>query len=184
MIEIALTTIAAYGSFVVAEDLHLSGVIATVVAGLMLGTSSREATFSTATRITADAFWQYVAFALNSIVFLLIGFEVHPAQLVGSAAIIAVSFIVVVMARLGVVFGVSAMMRRTSERLPSSWAMLITWGGLRGALAMVLALALPAELPHRSLLIDLTFGVVTLSLLLQGLTIPALAGRLVARASA
>jgi CPA1 family monovalent cation:H+ antiporter len=178
MIEIALSTIAAYGSFVLAEDLHLSGVIATVVAGLMLGTASREAAFSAATRISADAFWEYVAFALNSIVFLLIGFEVHPRNLLGSAAIIAVCFSVVVLARFGIVAAVTAMLRRTAERVPSTWAWLITWGGLRGALAMVLALALPLDLPHRSLLIDLTFGVVTVSLLLQGLTIPALTGRL------
>jgi monovalent cation:H+ antiporter, CPA1 family len=180
VIEIALTTIAAYGAFVVAEDFNLSGVIATVVAGLMLGTSSREASFSPETRITADAFWQYVAFALNSIVFLLIGFEVHPIALLASAVIIAVVFIVVLIARLGVVLAVWASLRRTAERIPSSWTLLITWGGLRGALAMVLALALPAEFPHRSLLVDLTFGVVTVSLLLQGLTIPWLAGRLLA----
>ena len=179
MIEITLTTIAAYGSFVLAEDLHLSGVIATVVAGLMLGTATREKAFSTETRVTADAFWQYVAFALNSIVFLLIGFEVRPAALLGSAAIIAIAFIVVVLARLGVVVAVAAMVQRTPERLPGSWIVLVTWGGLRGALAMVLALALPADFPQRALLVDMTFGVVIVSLLLQGLTIPALTDRLI-----
>jgi CPA1 family monovalent cation:H+ antiporter len=183
MIEITLTTIAAYGSFVLAEDLHLSGVIATVVAGLMLGTASRGNVFSTETRVTADAFWQYVAFALNSIVFLLIGFEVRPAALLGSAAIIAIAFIIVVVARLGVVVAVASMLRRTSERVPGSWIVLVTWGGLRGALAMVLALALPAEFPQRALLIDMTFGVVVVSLLLQGLTIPKLTERLIGTAT-
>ncbi len=177
MIEITLTTIAAYGSFVLAEDLHLSGVIATVVAGLVLGSAPRERRISTETRVTADAFWQYVAFALNSIVFLLIGFEVRPAALVTSAAIIAVAFVAVVLARLGIVVTTTALLRRTSERIPGSWALFATWGGLRGALAMVLALALPADFPHRVLLIDMTFGVVVASLLIQGLTIPALAHR-------
>jgi CPA1 family monovalent cation:H+ antiporter len=182
MIEITLTTIAAYGSFVLAEDLHLSGVIATVVAGLMLGAATREKAFSSETRVTADAFWQYIAFALNSIVFLLIGFEVHPGALVASAGIIAIAFIIVVLARLGVVVAVAAVLRRSSERVPGSWIVLVTWGGLRGALAMVLALALPADFPQRALLIDMTFGVVIVSLLVQGLTIPSLTDRLIDRA--
>ena len=183
MIEITLTTIAAYGSFVLAEDLHLSGVIATVVAGLVLGAATREKAFSAETRVTADAFWQYIAFALNSIVFLLIGFEVRPAALLASAAIIAIAFVMSLFARFGVSSPVAAMLRRTSERLPRSWIVLVTWGGLRGALAMVLALALPTDFPQRALLIDMTFGVVIVSLLLQGLTIPMLTDLLVRRAT-
>jgi len=180
MIEITLTTIAAYGSFVVAEDLHLSGVIATVVAGLTLGTVTREQAFSPETRVTADAFWEYVAFALNSIVFLLIGFEVRPSSLLSSTAIITVAFVAVVLARIFVVFVSAALWSRTDERLPKSWSILISWGGLRGALAMVLALALPASFSQRALMIDMTFGVVIASLLLQGLTIPLLTERLLA----
>jgi len=109
---------------------------------------------------------------------LLIGFEVRPAALVGSAAPIAVGFLVVLLARLGVVFAVARGLRDTAERLPGPWRVLVTWGGLRGALAMVLALALPDDFPQRALLIEMTFGVVIVSLLLQGLTIPALAGRI------
>ena len=178
MIEITLTTIAAYGSFVAAESLHLSGVIATVVAGLILGTAGRESVFSPETRVTADAFWQYVAFALNSLVFLLIGFETKPATLLSSWVLIAIGFVVVVLARFAVVAGSAAVLRQTHERISREWIALITWGGLRGALAMVLALALPQELPNRLLLIDMTFGVVVVSLLLQGLTIPWLTERL------
>jgi CPA1 family monovalent cation:H+ antiporter len=178
MIEITLTTIAAYGSFAGAESLHLSGVIATVVAGLLLGTAGRESAFSVETRVTADAFWQYVAFALNSIVFLLIGFETRPARLLSSAAIIGIGFLVVVGARFLVVATSAGLLRATNERVPNAWIVLITWGGLRGALAMVLALALSADLSRRQLLIDMTFGVVIVSLLLQGLTIPWLTNRL------
>ena len=100
MVEITLTTIAAYGSFVGAESLNLSGVIATVVAGLILGTTARDSAFSPETRVTADAFWQYIAFALNSIVFLLIGFETHPDRLWSSAAAIAIGFVIVVVSLL------------------------------------------------------------------------------------
>ena len=178
MIEITLTTIAAYGSFVIAEDLGLSGVIATVVAGMVFGTIARESAFSIDTRTTADVFWRYLAFALNSIVFLLIGFAVRPTMLIAAAGIIAVAYIAVLAARAGVVYGVAAAFGRTRERIPARWAALVTWGGLRGALAMVLALALPASFDHRELLVDMTFGVVVVSLLLQGLTMPAAATRL------
>ncbi|MGH7649513.1 MAG: cation:proton antiporter [Gemmatimonadaceae bacterium] len=178
MIEITLTTIAAYGSFVFAEDLHMSGVIATVAAGLVLGTAARESAFRPQTRAAADAFWQYIAFALNSIVFLLIGFEVRPMALARTARIVGVAFAVVLLARAIVVYGTAALLRHTSERLSSAWSALIAWGGLRGALAMVLALALPADFPRRALLIDMTFGVVIASLLIQGLTIPFVAMRL------
>jgi CPA1 family monovalent cation:H+ antiporter len=182
MVEITLTTIAAYGSFVVAEDLHASGVIATVVAGLMLGNLARHRAFSPATRAAADAFWQYVAFALNSVVFLLIGFEVRTAALLESVSPIVVAFIVVVLARAAIAFGVAGVLRRTSERMSGAWTTLVAWGGLRGALAMVLALALPGDFPNRTLIENMTVGVVILSLLLQGLTIPFLAEPLLSRA--
>jgi CPA1 family monovalent cation:H+ antiporter len=178
MIEITLSTIAAYGSFAGAESLHLSGVIATVVAGLILGTTGRESAFSPETRIAADGFWQYVAFALNSIVFLLIGFETRPTRLLSSASAIAIAFAVVVAARFLVVVASAGLLSKTSERIPFRWSLLLTWGGLRGALAMVLALALPEPFPQRALLIDMTFGVVVVSLLLQGLTIPSLTARI------
>ncbi|MGH7619860.1 MAG: cation:proton antiporter [Gemmatimonadaceae bacterium] len=178
MIEIGLTTIAAYGSFVVAEDLHLSGVIASVTAGLILGSYGRESAFSPDTRIAADSFWRYVAFALNSIVFLLIGFEVHPQLLWQSASVVGVSFAAVLIARCVMVAGVTGLLSRTRERIPSRWAALLAWGGLRGALSMVLALALPGDFHNRSLLVDMTFGAVIASLLVQGLTIQVLTKRL------
>jgi CPA1 family monovalent cation:H+ antiporter len=180
MIEITLTTIAAYGSFVFAESLHLSGVIATVCAGLLLGTAARESAFSTETRVTADAFWQYIAFALNSMVFLLIGFDTRPGQLLSSATLIIIAFVVISVARLGVVAASAALVSKSKERMPTHWIGLISWGGLRGALAMVLALALPDDMVQRTLLINMTFGVVVISLLLQGLTIPWLTPRLAA----
>ncbi len=180
MIEIALTTIAAYGSFVFAEHFHLSGVIATVSAGLLLGTYGREIAMSSETRTSVDAFWEYVAFALNSIVFLLIGFEVNPSDLLATALPIVVAFICVVLSRLAVVFTVRAAYSSTRERISHGWAAVLTWGGLRGALSMVLALALPLDFPNRTLLIDMTFGVVLISLLLQGLTMQSVVARLTA----
>ncbi|MEO6878902.1 MAG: sodium:proton antiporter [Gemmatimonadaceae bacterium] len=178
MIEITLTTVAAYGSFVLAEELHLSGVIATVCAGLVLGTYGREVTMSRTTRAAVDSFWEYVAFALNSIVFLLIGFAVQPANLMASAGAIVVGFVAVGLARFGVILGARAMFNRTRERFSAAWATVMWWGGLRGALSMVLALSLPAGFPQRDLLVDMTFGVVLISIVLQGLTMQPLVARL------
>jgi CPA1 family monovalent cation:H+ antiporter len=178
MIEITLTTVAAYGSFVVAEKVHLSGVIATVSAGLVLGTYGREVAMSRNTRAAVDSFWEYIAFALNSIVFLLIGFAVNPGALVASAVAIIIGFASVTVARCGVILGTRALFSRTTERFSAAWSAIVWWGGLRGALSMVLALSLPADFPRRELLIDMTFGVVLISIVLQGLTMQPLVARL------
>ncbi|MDP3277087.1 MAG: Na+/H+ antiporter [Deltaproteobacteria bacterium] len=178
LIEITITTIAAYGSFVAAEQFHFSGVIATVCAGLWCGNVGATEGMSASTRMAVHAFWDYIAFALNSVVFLLIGFLVRLDALLAAWKVILLAYIAVTVARAIVVFAVTAMLKRTSEKMPWSWAAILTWGGLRGGLSMVLALALPVSLPHRELLITMTFGVVVISILLQGLTMGPLLRRL------
>ncbi len=170
LIEITLTMIAAYGSFAVAEQFHFSGVIATVAAGMVCGTLGWNTGMSPSTQLAVESFWDYLAFALNSVVFMLIGFEVRPEVLLASSALIGVAYAGALLARLGVVATTAAILRPTIERLPPRWIAVLTWGGLRGALSMVLALALPIGFPHREQLITMTFGVVLLSLLLQGMT--------------
>jgi CPA1 family monovalent cation:H+ antiporter len=178
VIEITLTVIAAYGSFALAEYFHGSGVIATVVTGMFCGTVGWRHGMSPSTKIAVETFWDYVAFALNSIVFLLIGFEVRLPALIAYAAVIGIAYLASLVARFGVVLGVATLLRPTRERIPRSWIPVLTWGGLRGALSMVLALALPADFPHRTQLIAMTYGVVLLSLLLQGLSMAGLLRRL------
>jgi monovalent cation:H+ antiporter, CPA1 family len=170
MIEITLTTIAAYGSFVAAEQLHYSGVIATVVAGMLCGNYAARTGMSPSTRIAAEIFWEYIAFALNSVVFLLIGFRVRLAGLATSWQAILVAYLAVTLGRGLIILVVSSLLRRTRERFPPAWTAVLTWGGLRGALSMVLILGLPATFPHRDLLVTMTFGVVIVSILVQGLT--------------
>lgn len=178
MIEITLTTIAAYGSFVIAEQLHYSGVIATVTAGMLCGNYGARTGMSPSTRMAAETFWEYVAFALNSIVFLLIGLEVHLSVLFSVWPAILVAYAVVTVGR-GLVIQLNwGLMRFTRERFPWRWSMVLTWGGLRGALPMVLVLSLPADFPNRGLLVAITFGVVILSILVHGLTMSPLLRRL------
>jgi CPA1 family monovalent cation:H+ antiporter len=171
MIEITLTTIAAYGAFVAAERFGYSGVIATVTAGMVCGNYGARVGMSPSTHLAIESFWQYVAFALNSIVFLLIGFEVHISDLIASWQMILVSYLAVTLGRALVIFGVSSMLKTSRERIPWSWSVVLTWGGLRGALPMVLALSLPQGFPHRDLLVTITFGVVIISILVHGLTV-------------
>jgi CPA1 family monovalent cation:H+ antiporter len=170
MIEITLTTVTAYGAFVVAENFHSSGVIATVTAGMVCGSYAAPRGMKASTRIALESFWEYVAFALNSLVFLLIGLEVRVGALVAAWLPIAIAFAAVTVGRAAIVFAVSALLRRTTERISWQWSVMLTWGGLRGALSMVLAVALPHEFPQRDLIVTMTFGAVLLSIVVQGTT--------------
>lgn len=170
MVELTLTVIAAYGSFVAAERLHLSGVMATVFAGMMCGNYGARIGMSPTTRVAVETFWEYLAFALNSIVFLLIGSEVRLEGLLAAWKPILVAYLAVMIGRAAVVYGVAGILAPTRERIPWAWSTVIWWAGLRGALSMVLALGLPAGFPHRELLVNMTFGVVLLSILVQGLS--------------
>jgi CPA1 family monovalent cation:H+ antiporter len=174
MIEITLTTIAAYGSFLAAEHFHYSGVIATVSAGMLCGNYGARVGMSASTRVAVETFWEYVAFALNSIVFLLIGLEVDFGKLLASWQAILVAYLVVTLGRGLIIFGACSVLRVTRERIPWAWSVILTWGGLRGGLPMVLVLSLPVGFPHRDLLVSMTFGVVLISILVHGLTMSSL----------
>lgn len=178
MIQITLTTLAAYGSFTAAEHFHFSGIIATVAAGMICGNYGARYGMSPAVRITVQSFWEYVSFALNSVVFLLIGFEVRVQSLLHAWKPILIAYLAVTVGRAAVVYLVTMGLRRTREAMPWSWIAVLTWGGLRGGLSMVLALALPMDFPFRERLLAMTFGVVVLSILLQGLSMAPLLRRL------
>jgi Na+:H+ antiporter len=170
MIEITLTTIAAYGSFVATEQFHGSGVIGTVAAGLVCGNYGARTGMSPTTRVAVETFWEYVAFALNSIIFLLIGFEVRLPDMLASWRLILSAFVAVAAGRAIIIFAGAALVARGTRRIPYAWQAVLSWGGLRGGLSMVLALSLPIAFPNREVLIATTFGVVLLSILVQGLT--------------
>jgi CPA1 family monovalent cation:H+ antiporter len=170
MIELTLTVIVAYGSFSLAERVGASGVMATVVAGMLSGNYAARQGMSPTTRVAVETAWEYAAFVLNSLVFLLIGFEIDLPSILAAWQPILIAFVCVLLARAVVVFAVSLLLRRGSARLPWSWSGVVVWAGLRGALSMVLVLGLPVDFPHRALIVNMTFGVVLLSILLQGLS--------------
>jgi len=149
-------------------------VIATVTAGLLCGSRVGRSGMSAAARIAAATFWDYVTFALNSLVFLSIGLMVQLPTLREHWRSILAAFLVVTVSRAVVTTGIVALLPQ-HLRLPRQWTAILSWGGLRGALSMVLALSIPEAFPQRDLLVTMTFGVVVLSILVQGITVaPAL----------
>jgi CPA1 family monovalent cation:H+ antiporter len=169
-IELTVTLLCAYGTFIVAELLGASGVIACVLAGLVTGTWGARG-MSNATRTAVDVFWSYAAFLLNSFIFLLIGTEIHLATLFHYLPEILLAWAAINLSRAAIVYLKYLLMRAGGSREFSlTSATLLTWGGLRGGLSMVLALALPSSLVHRELILHTTYGVVLLTLLVQGLT--------------
>lgn len=178
MIGITLTLLSAYGAFIAAELLGLSGVIACVVAGMVTGTWGSRGRSGAATRGAVDAFWSTAAFLLNSFVFLLMGVEINLSRLLHYLPQILVGWVAINLARATFVYAKYALMRTAgSSAWPLSWAAVLTWGGLRGGLSMVLALSLPIDFSHRELILHMTFGVVLLTLLVQGLSIKPLLRR-------
>ncbi|CAN5545405.1 cation:proton antiporter [soil metagenome] len=177
-IEITLTTIAAYGSFIVAEQLHCSGVIATVAAGVACGNAARHHPLTMGERAAVDSFWEWLAFALNSGVFLLLGAQLSLELLLANWLLILLAALAALIARAIVVGLAGSLISRTAERLPKPWLVIMTWGGLRGALSLVLALALPDTSTGRDLIIVMTAGTVALSLVGQAASMPALMRRL------
>ena len=170
-IEITLTTILAYGSYLTALSLHLSGVIATVAAGIVLGNFGVNGGMSPRTKMSLMSFWDYAAFVINSLLFLLIGMQVRIGDLVRGwrAALLAIG--AVLLGRALSVYGLTPLSNLVSDRIPLRWQHILVWGGLRGALALALALSLDPMFPYRADLLAWTFGVVAFSLIVQGLTI-------------
>ncbi|MCB9780507.1 MAG: cation:proton antiporter [Alphaproteobacteria bacterium] len=183
LIETSLTVVVAYGSFLLAEHFHASGVLSCVAAGMVLGSFGSRFGMSVRTRIAVVDFWEFMAFFSNTFVFLLVGLELDIPELLGASGLIAATFVVVVVARAIVVYGSLPLTRFTGgalrgKGLPTKWAHVMVWGGLRGSLSMVLVMGLPVDMPGRRLLLVLVFGVVSVSLLLQAMTMKPLLQRL------
>ncbi len=176
LIEITLTTVAAYGSFLLADKAHASGVIACLVAGMLTGNFGAKYGMSPTTRIAVVTFWEYAAFLANSIIFLLVGLEIHLARLAGRWLPILLLWLALLLARSILVTGTIPWLERREGKMRWGRLVAISWGGLRGGIAMVLALSLPRTWPHRGLVVDLVFGVCVLTIMVQGLSMRKLLG--------
>ena len=171
LVELTFTTITAYGSFLLAEHFHLSGIIATLTAGLIMGNRVIHNLISNRGIIAINAFWEYLAFISNSFVFLLIGIrEVQQPfqQFVGSAMIAG---LVLLLGRVISILPIGLAFSRGKLKMSMQYQYILCWGGLRGALALALALGLPDTVPYRNEITSVTFIVVAFSIIVQGLTI-------------
>ncbi len=178
LVQITISTLTAYGAFMLAEQLHASGVIAALTAGLVAGNARADSREAAERRVAVESFWEYVGFVVNSLVFLLIG--AHEAQLrfagVWPALLAAVAF--VTLGRALAIYPPCALFARTGLRVERTHQHVLFWGGLRGALALALALELPTTLPEREAVVTVTFAVVAFSIVVQGLTMTPLLRRL------
>jgi CPA1 family monovalent cation:H+ antiporter len=178
LVETTCTTIAAYGSFLVAEGLGVSGIFATLTAGLVLGNLGPEGRISERGKEAVQTFWEYAAFLANSVVFLLIGMH-QASQRFGANWLPALAAVfAVTLARAITVYPLCQFFRSSALRVSARHQHVLFWGGLRGALALALALGLPPEVPRREEIISVSFAVVAFSIFGHGLTIAPLLRRL------
>jgi len=170
MVTITLSTVAAYGAFLIADKLGVSGVMSTVAAGLIVGNRGFSQTLFPSIRISTETFWEYLAFAMNSLIFLLMGFAINLQMLWELWPIVLIAYLSVLVARFFVVNITWLLFYPTRLKFPYNWSVVLVWGGLRGALSMVLALSIPDSLGFKEVIVTLVFGVVLLSIFIQGLS--------------
>ncbi len=166
LVETTLTTALAFGSYLLAETFHVSGVLAVVTAGIVSGNTSQRY-MSASTRLVVYNFWEYAAFVSNSFVFLLIGLAIDLEVLFENWQAIAWAILAALAARVVSTYGFSIFGREISPK----WKHVLFWGGLRGAITLALALSLPEEgifIAERGRLQAMAFGVVLFTLLVQG----------------
>jgi CPA1 family monovalent cation:H+ antiporter len=178
LVETALTMVLAFGSYLLADRLGFSGVLAVVAAGLVTGNVGPRG-MSPTTRIVLFNFWENIAFLANSFVFLLIGLRVDLPGLGINWQPVVWGVAAVIASRVVVVYGLGWAVSRFGHEIPLAWRHVLAWGGLRGAISLALALSLPAALgDERHTLQLMTFGVVLFTILLQGTTMGQLVRRL------
>ena len=190
LIEVSLSVVLAYGTYLVADGFHQSGVIATAVAGIVLGTYGRRNGLSPRTEEALDTVWEFVAFLATAFIFLVVGFSIAAHSLVDVAVPIAWAVAAALVGRAVIVYGFLGGWRlvwraRHARRpapaapgksvweetdLPLGWLHVIFWSGLRGAVSTALALSLPLDFPNRAQLQGITFGVVLFTLVVQATT--------------
>ncbi|MFN8661533.1 MAG: cation:proton antiporter [Thermomicrobiales bacterium] len=171
LIEMMLSVVLAYGSYLVADRLHASGPLACVAAGIIQGTYGRAFGMSERTSRLLDDLWEFLGFFANAILFLLVGLNVNLGALIANGKAVAVAIVAVLVARVLVVEIVGLLTASGPLATPFRERVVLIWAGLRGALTIALALGLPQDTPSRALLINMAFGVVLFTLIVQGLTL-------------
>jgi len=170
-VEVLLTLALVSGGATAAAGLHLSAPIAVVVAGLMIGNHGRREAMSNTTVQHLDTFWELIDEILNAVLFLIIGLEVIVIQLNGQVWIAGIAMAILVLVSRVISVGIPVtILRKLNREFHPHAIKILTWGGLRGGISVALALSIPPS-PERDLIVAVTYIIVVLSILLQGLTI-------------
>jgi CPA1 family monovalent cation:H+ antiporter len=178
LVEITLTTIAAYGAFLIGERLETSGVLAALTAGMVVANMGERGYISQVGRSNIMSIWEYAAFLANSVVFILIGLQ-EGSRARGLVSLGAgVAIVLVLLSRAVSVYPLCALFHRRRLAVEQRYQHMLFWGGLRGALSLALALTVPDNVPERDDIIISAFAVVTFSIFVQGLTMSPLIRRL------
>lgn len=179
LVEQSLTLVSAYGTYLLTEDLGGSGVIGVVTTGLILGNFGSRIGMNPRTRIIVSEFWEFLAFFVNSIVFLLIGDQIRFAILGENLTTIALAIGAMLVTRAISIYGLSFLSNRLADsQIPLPEQTMLWWGGLRGSVSIALALSMPVLVAEREAIIATVFGAVLFTLLFQGLTAKPLLGKL------
>jgi CPA1 family monovalent cation:H+ antiporter len=181
-IEVQLSVALVTAVIAVAPHLGVSGPLACVVAGIFVGNRARHRAMRDETTAALDRIWSFADHLMNALLFLILGLEAAVFRFASPGRVIAVLLVIAVVlgARFVSVALPLAVMRR-HKRLPRGTIRILTWGGLRGGISVALALSLP-EFPHRHAVLNVTYGVVVFSVLVQGLTIEPVIRRFTPRA--
>ncbi len=179
LVEQSLTLVSAYGAYIVTEEFGGSGVIGVVTCGLILGNFGSRIGMNPRTRVIVTEFWEFLAFFVNSIVFLLIGDQIRFASLAENLDSIAVTIAAVIVTRAIAIYSLGSLSNwLVKSEIDWREQTVLWWGGLRGSVSIALALSLPTALKGREEIIATVFGVVLFTLLVQGLTTKTLLERL------
>lgn len=180
LVETAVTAVAAYGSFLLAQHFGTSGVLAVVTAGMLIGNvgvlrDDPGSPLSREGRAFVVSFWEFAAFIANSLVFLLIGLKIGAMPILNQGLTsLVVAILLVQFGRVLTVYPLCLPFARAATMISLRQQHILVWGGLRGALALALALALPESLALHDEILVTTFSVVAFSVVVQGVTMPAL----------
>ena len=169
---ILLTVAVALGAFQTGEFFHVSGVVAVVVAGLIVGNLGVSKSTSASTQVTLFSFWEFAGFGVNTFIFLLIGLEINLITLWQNLPAVLLALIAYQVGRALTVYPLLSLVRFIDKPIPLRWRHVLFLGNIKGSLSTALVLSLPASFPGRERLIAIVLGIVLLSLVGQGLSLP------------
>jgi CPA1 family monovalent cation:H+ antiporter len=170
-VEVLITLALVCGGYALSDFLHISGPIAVVVAGLLIGNHGRLLAMSDTTIRHLDTFWELIDEILNAVLFLLIGLEVLILKLNPIVFLVTAASILIVLAARWISVSLPVFIFRWFRQFPPRVIRILTWGGLRGGISVALALSLPPG-QARDLFLPVTYGIVVFSIVVQGLTLP------------